>query len=1106
MIFILGDGVSQCIDGSDEMSMSVNWQRLQCRKIDDAECSMLRELYQFTSHINDQSYILSFSSLCDSIWDLRAGIDEINCEEWVCENDWIKQNISSLTRHQWQGYCIDRKWICNEVWDFPDGSDEHNCNYTVKYPIPQCWTISRPQQILSLSDESKIAGNGIIECSGGIDERNTHMCPDGFPLNDRFLCDDNFTCLEPMYLCDWERHCPTGEDESVYWCSNRSIFTKNICGYGKFSCLERDDSGPCVPNEVRCNFALKTSCENSSRDEFMCVKPRKYSYISKEPLMLTNIITTRKFLSNEVVHTISSPWYCDRGLPVSRYGQPICFCPPSFYGSRCHMHDHRISIIFSIENNDQRSPVRVAILLRHQNGIIDYKIVTQMVTNNKSRVYLNYPWTFYSKLSRPSSDFNVLFLYFTLGNGSEMPQLRSIWQYPIKQSFLPSTRLAVVLRNQISKCSRAQSNRCHHGVCHLAGNNKEYYYCECNSGWQGEYCDKKSSNCTCSPGSKCIQGNNSLCICAANQFGPTCHIPTNPCPLKFCQHQGICITYMDEFLSESRRCSCSEDYFGGFCEHKKAMLKINLNNESFTHPSIIQQLDYNIEKMELTIQRQHIMTDNSIVIQHNDFLLPSLGLLKIHSEMIHQTEVYLIYIGTNYSNHQILTKGIRCSHTREYNLIPKDSSFESLLIKLKQYHSPCQKSNLTVCFYDERSYFCFCHEITRRATCFHYNFTYDRCHRCMNGGRCFSGDQQRNKNDFICHCPQCVYGSLCQYQMHQISISFESVLSLDLNEIKTESKHLKISLIIYIIIFILMITIGFISNLLSFVTLCQRSIRVSIITRYIQFLAIANQLTLFTLLLQIIYVILNLYDLLGNTGFNVLLCKTSSYLLHCFVYTSKWFIGLLSIYRARATRHIRVTTNNYSCKHIIIVICIPILIFSMNSMEIIFHHLLVDLENPRHQFICIIEYTKSIWNILNIIFLVLNHLIPFLLNIYATYVIIRIAARSKATLNRSEYRIEVWKQIKSRYEQLICPIIMILCSTPQLLVGLLTRCYQWDSMWRRKLIIIVYFISFLPQTLTFFLLILPSKKYKNIFVQSNWAKCLPLINTTAKPTDELTAH
>jgi len=152
-------------------------------------------------------------------------------------------------------------------------------------------------------------------------------------------------------------------------------------------------------------------------------------------------------------------------------------------------------------------------------------------------------------------------------------------------------------------------------------------------------------------------------------------------------------------------------------------------------------------------------------------------------------------------------------------------------------------------------------------------------------------------------------------------------------------------------------------------------------------------------------------------------------------------------------------------------------------MEIIFHHLLVDLGNPRHQFICVVEYTTDIWKTLDVIFLFLNHLIPFLLNIYATYVIIQTVAR--------------------RYEQLICPIIMIICSTPQLLVGFLTRCYQWDSVLRRKVIIIIYFVSFLPQILTFCLFILPSKKYKNVFVKSNWAKLLSFITTEAKSTDEL---
>jgi hypothetical protein len=199
----------------------------------------------------------------------------------------------------------------------------------------------------------------------------------------------------------------------------------------------------------------------------------------------------------------------------------------------------------------------------------------------------------------------------------------------------------------------------------------------------------------------------------------------------------------------------------------------------------------------------------------------------------------------------------------------------------------------------------------------------------------------------------------------------------------------------------------------------------------------------------------------------------------------------------------RITTNSYSRKHVFVSVCIPIIIFSFNSTEIIFHHILVDLRNQRHQFVCITEYTKYIWKTFEVSFLFLNHFIPFFLNVYATYVIIQTVARSKANLNKSKLRKEVWNQIKNHHEQLIGPVIMIVCSTPQLLVSFATRCYHWDSMVRRKLIIVVYFISFLPQMLTFYLYILSSKKYKNVFVKTKWAKHFPIIAKVTTTADGL---
>ena len=168
------------------MSLSVNWQQQQCFEVDDFACSLLRDLNNMN---NDEqaTHILRFTSLCDSMWDLRNGSDETDCTEWICEPGWKKQPIDNGS--QWSGNCINRQWLCNGIWDFTDGSDEYNCNRKEPYPIPDCLLL-RTNTIIRLNESNTIAGNGIVECSGGVDERVTYSCSDGFPINERFLCND----------------------------------------------------------------------------------------------------------------------------------------------------------------------------------------------------------------------------------------------------------------------------------------------------------------------------------------------------------------------------------------------------------------------------------------------------------------------------------------------------------------------------------------------------------------------------------------------------------------------------------------------------------------------------------------------------------------------------------------------------------------------------------------------------------------------------------------------------------------------------------------------------------------------------------------------------
>jgi hypothetical protein len=780
ILLFVGDGASQCPNGTDEMSLSVNWQQIKCLESEDLACSLLRDLFN-TNDEKQSTFILPFTSLCDSIWDLRNGSDETECEEWVCEQGWIKQH-TNLNR--WSGNCINPAWRCNNVWDYADGSDEFNCNRTDKYPTPNCLLLGTATQIL-LNETNLVAGNGKVECSGGIDERVTFACADGFPLNDRFLCDNQAKCLAPKYLCDQIHDCSKGEDESDFWCGPRSSSITNTCAVRTFACQERNDSGPCVPHDNRCNGG-DIDCKISYRDEFLCVTPRHHMHINSQSFTLP-------ILQRTVLITSVSPWYCDRGLVVYRYGQPTCLCPPSFFGQRCEKHSHRLTVVFTLKIDMMKADVlRISVLLLNGNQSLDHILVTQHSSfTGKHRLYLNYPRSLYSDVRQLSNNYRVQFRLYAVN--SSLVRLLSIKQYPVKFSFLPAFRLAVVLDYE------------ENSIIHTDHEQNEL-----------------KSNSPCASGSHWLQlvGQDIACICTSQHYGPTCHLKTKLCQVNFCRNQGTCISYTNDIHIDEYHCSCPQNHFGKQCEYTKASLSLDFRNETIESSStrIIQLINYDSTKMQFNIERQHLMLQTVESLFYDDFQLPPIGLLKVHET--HHTDVYLLYLGHNYSKLDVIVwNKVRCAHVKEFSLIPKDYSSEALLSVMKRYHRPCQmvKNTSTICFYDPRIYFCFCNATTKRSVCFFYDFEHDRCDNCLNGGRCYVGEQKIRRKDFICRCEPCMYGALCEFRMDRLSFSFESLLMLDLNS-RSTGKCTIIS-ISYIHVFII----------------CQNSIRRSNLIEHIAF-------------------------------------------------------------------------------------------------------------------------------------------------------------------------------------------------------------------------------------------------------------------------------
>jgi hypothetical protein len=247
-VFDMGDMQTGCDAGTDEYIKQLKWilAEHKCTTPNSIECNVLKTYIQSPLSIlsTKNSEVLLFREYCNTVWHLSKGFDESLCNEWKCPKD----QYQCLT-----GHCIPIKYVTdqyNDDWNCPDASDnvgimgitqlsEHNikiisdivlgriksmvnemntlpfygfCNIRKEYACILAnvndslnFTINRP--CINLTQ----IGDGIIDCYGGLDERNLLTCGNntdeqrGFD----FHCSDQ-QCISYHLHC--EDRCSNGAD------------------------------------------------------------------------------------------------------------------------------------------------------------------------------------------------------------------------------------------------------------------------------------------------------------------------------------------------------------------------------------------------------------------------------------------------------------------------------------------------------------------------------------------------------------------------------------------------------------------------------------------------------------------------------------------------------------------------------------------------------------------------------------------------------------------------------------------------------------------------------------------------------------------------------
>ena len=180
--------------------------------------------------------------------------------------------------------------------------------------------------------------------------------------------------------------------------------------------------------------------------------------------------------------------------------------------------------------------------------------------------------------------------------------------------------------------------------------------------------------------------------------------------------------------------------------------------------------------------------------------------------------------------------------------------------KVKYYHRACKVSNTSNWFYDE-AFLCFCDK-DRVPDCLFFKREETHCTKdyCKNNARCVKNDFN-GVWDFGCVRSECAYGSLCQLTTAQYTLSLDLMLGQDiLQNVSLTEQPLLIKIVLAVLI--LMLSLGFVSNVLSLFTFKQPKVQEFGCGVYLFYMSLVGPLGLIIFVSRFFY-------LLGTQLYNV---------------------------------------------------------------------------------------------------------------------------------------------------------------------------------------------------------------------------------------------
>lgn len=649
---------------------------------------------------------IRFRAYCDSFWTLKSHLDEHPdfCRQWTCRHDQYQCQTGQCIDINW---VCDGEWDCSDASDeealvmIKEWSVHNRQIPVLSKLIEQCKERSTKQAFVDFCDVSREfpcfranvtqpfdivqnrpcisltqLGNGHADCYDWQDERNTFIDCNNHMFGLTTISLDG-QCMGPDLACT---------DFMPDWKVNPFCFyrSKNA------SCLNVDDvdclDGSCRKN-ARCND--RRECTHGE-DEYRCPPfPRQreshaYRFFKEQFNPLTQKLNWKAASTLVKQHPIDDAsssssrsmkaldekyaFMCNRGVAVHiGHNRTVCFCSSMYYGSKCQYYNDRLSIIthLNLSGLPQKMAYpyfRILATFLYKEKIIDsYQCVLNTTleyrNHTKHRFVFSYLRSKTMLEQRKERYFNrtdiitnhpysVRFQVFGMRQ-NVTTELNGIWLYPIYFDFLPSFRLATVLKfphwysnASYEPCQTVTCNA--NSTCRVLINRKEAF-CECKHGFYGDKCQFYAAECStfCSVDSICkvvfeIMPTRRVrlqCICPLNRFGPGCHLYHDECKSNPCLHNGTCQQTYHPYNQQPFICLCTKQFYGHRCEKEKEIIRLHPNISDTPLASVVQFCNIHTLSHEIFIQHQQAFHGLPSIIQYRYHIAqaPSLIMFKIYN-------------------------------------------------------------------------------------------------------------------------------------------------------------------------------------------------------------------------------------------------------------------------------------------------------------------------------------------------------------------------------------------------------------------------------------------------------------------------------------------